>query len=90
MVYPLRAGQTREMRLPNGKIEKAGSQNGTFMLSNRDYGDEVDLRETMRIVKAVNYRGWINIDHHYARVSPRNSFTRCMKYIRENLDPIYM
>jgi hypothetical protein len=28
----------------HGKMEKAGSQNGTFMLSNRDYGDcEVDL-----------------------------------------------
>ena len=83
--------QTQEMRLPNGKIEEAGSQNGTFMLSNRDYGDgEVDLQGIMRIIKSVNYKGWINIDHHYARVSQRNSFERCMKYIRENLDPIYM
>ena len=83
--------QAEEMRLPNGKTEKAGSQNGTFMLSNRDYGDgEVDLQGIMRIIKSVNYQGWINIDHHYARVSPRNSFERCMKYIRANLDPIYM
>jgi len=82
--------QTAELRLPNGKIEKPGSQNGTFMLSNRDYGDgEVDLEGIMRIIKGVNYQGWINIDHHYARVSPRNSFERCMKYIRERLDPIY-
>ena len=82
--------QTQEMRLPNGKIEEAGSQNGTFMLSNRDYGDgEVDLQGIMRIIKAFNYKGWINIDHHYARISPRSSFERCMKYVRENLDPIY-
>ena len=82
--------QNLEMRLPNGKIEPAGSQNGTFMLGNRDYGDgEVDLRGIMRILKKVRYKGWINIDHHYARVSPRSSFDRCMTYIREKLNPIY-
>jgi inosose dehydratase len=82
--------QNSEMRLPNGKIEPAGSQNGTFMLGNRDYGDgEVDLRGIMRILKKVRYKGWINIDHHYARVSPRSSFDRCMTYIREKLNPIY-
>ena len=79
-----------DLRLPNGKIEKAGTHNATFMLGNRDYGDgEVDLVGIMRIVKASGYRGWINIDHHYARVSPRHSFERCMRYIREKLRPIY-
>jgi len=82
--------QTAEMRLPNGKIEPAGSQNGTFMLGNRDYGDgEVDLQGIMRILKKVRYKGWINIDHHYSRVSPHSSFERCMAYIRQKLDPIY-
>jgi len=82
--------QRDDMRLPNGKVEKAGSQNGTFMLGNRDYGDgEVDLQGIMRIIKNVKYKGWINIDHHYSRVSPRQSFDRCMKYIREKLNPIY-
>jgi inosose dehydratase len=82
--------QKEEMRLPNGKVEKAGSQNGTFMLGNRDYGDgEVPLQEIMRIIKTVKYKGWINIDHHYSRVSPRDSLTRCMKYIGEKLDRIY-
>jgi inosose dehydratase len=82
--------QKEDMRLANGLVEKAGSQNGTFMLGNRDYGDgEVDLQGIMRILKKVKYRGWINIDHHYAPVSPRHSFERCMKCIREKLDPIY-
>jgi len=82
--------QTREMRMPNGKVEPPGSQNGTFMLGNRDFGDgEVDLQGIMRILKKSSYKGWINIDHHYSRVSPRSSFERCMKYIREKLDPIY-
>ena len=55
----------------------------------RNGDGEVVLEEIMRIVKKVKYMGWINIDHHYARVSPRHSFDRCMKYIREKLDPIY-
>jgi inosose dehydratase len=82
--------QKEEMRLPNGAVEKAGSQNGTFMLGNRDFGDgEVPLQEIMKTIKSVKYKGWINIDHHYARVSPRDSLTRCMQYIREKLDRIY-
>ena len=51
--------QTAELRLPNGKAEKTGSQNGTFMLSNRDYGDgEVDLEGIMRIIRGINYKGF--------------------------------
>ena len=79
-----------DLRLPNGKIEKAGTHNATFMLSNVDYGDgEVDLQGIMRIIKKHNYKGWINLDHHYARASPRESYARCMKYVREKLQPIY-
>jgi len=79
-----------DLKLPNGKVEKAGSHNATFMLGNVDYGDgEVDLQGIMKIVGKRNYKGWINIDHHYAPVSPRHSFERCRKYIREKLEPIY-
>jgi sugar phosphate isomerase/epimerase len=82
--------QKEEMRLPNGKVEKAGSQNGTFMLGNRDYGDgEVDLTGIVRILKQVKYKGWFNMDHHYARVSPKQSLERSMNYIRAKIDPVY-
>jgi len=79
--------------VPNasGKIDKAGTHNATFMLSNKDYGHgEVDLRGIMRILKKVKYRGWINLDHHYASVSPRFNLGRCMDYVKEQLNPIYM
>ncbi len=79
-----------DLRLPNGKIEKAGAHNATFMLGNVDYGDgEVDLQGILRILKKRGYKGWINLDHHYARLSPRHSLERCMKYVREKLAPIY-
>jgi len=54
------------------------------------YGDgEVELEGIMRIVKGVGYKGWINLDLHYAPVSPRHSLGRCMEYIEKRLDPIY-
>ena len=80
----------QDIHVPKGRVEKAGTQNATFMLSNRDLGDgEVDFPELTRQLKRVNYKGWICVDHHYAAVSPRQSFTRTMKYIREKLQPIY-
>jgi sugar phosphate isomerase/epimerase len=79
-----------DVTLANGKIDKAGTHNATFMLSNQDYGDgEVDLQGILRILAQNKYKGWITIDHHYAAVSPLVSFQRCRKYIGEKLDPIY-
>ena len=80
----------QEMRLANGKVEPPGSQNGTFMLSNRDLGDgEIDFPHLTRQLKRVSYKGWIIVDDHYAPLGPREDFTRTMRYIREKLWPIY-
>jgi inosose dehydratase len=81
---------TRDLVLPNGKIEKAGTQEATFMLCNQDFGDgEVPLPTLTAILKKVRYRGWITIDHHYTPVSPLHSFRRCRQYITQRLEPIY-
>jgi inosose dehydratase len=80
----------QDVRSANGKVDKAATQNATFLLCNQDLGDgEVDFPSLHRILKQSGYKGWINIDHHFTPVSPRYSFTRCRKYIRERLEPIY-
>ncbi|MBM3737395.1 MAG: TIM barrel protein [Acidobacteria bacterium] len=74
----------------NGKVDKAGTHNATFMLCNQDLGDgEIDFRRLHRVLKKHRFRGWITIDHHYTPVSPKHSFTRCRTYIREKLEPVY-
>jgi inosose dehydratase len=79
-----------DLRLPNGKVEKAGTHNATFMLSNQDLGDGViDFPALHRILKRNRYRGWICIDHHYTPAGPRHSFARCRNYIRQKLEPVY-
>ena len=81
---------TQDLVLANGSVEKAGTQNATFMLCNQDYGDgEVDLKAILQVLKRVRFKGWITIDHHYTPVSPHHSFSRCRRYIRETLEPIY-
>jgi sugar phosphate isomerase/epimerase len=81
---------TEDLRLANGKVEKAGTHNATFMLSNQDLGDGViDFPALHRVLRRNRYRGWICIDHHYTPVSPRHSFTRCRSYIRGKLEPVY-
>ena len=44
---------------------------------------------THKILKKINYRGCICIDHHYTPVSPRHSFGQCREYIRTKLEHIY-
>jgi len=81
---------SKDVTLPNGKVDKAGTHNATFMLCNQDLGDgEIDFRVLHRVLKKNRFRGWITIDHHYTPVSPKHSFTRCRQYIREKLEPIY-
>ena len=80
----------QDLRLPNGKIERAGTPNATFMLSNRNLGEgEIDFIRLTRALKRVRYKGWIVVDDHYTPLGPREDFSRSMKYIRQKLQPIY-
>jgi len=81
---------TQDIVLPNGRILKAGSQQATFMNSIYDLGDgEIDFPRLTRILKRRHYKGWICVDLDHVRVSARDSFGRCRKYVREKLEPIY-
>lgn len=81
----------QDYHLANGKLAQAGTHNATFMLCNKDLGDGVlDFPALHRVLKRNSYQGWICVDHHYAPVSPKHSFTRCRQYIRDKLEPIYL
>jgi inosose dehydratase len=80
----------QDLRLPNGKVERAGTQNATFMLSNRNLGEgEINFMRLTRALRRVRYKGWIVVDDHYTPLGPREDFSRSMKYIRQKLQPIY-
>lgn len=75
---------------PNGKVLPKDSAEARFFPSIYDLGDgEVDFPGCHRVLKSVNYRGWICVDLDTARRGPRADFERCGEYVVNKLEPIY-
>ena len=56
-----------------------------------DLGDgEIDFPACHRVLKSMNYKGWICVDLDAARKGPRVSYERCGDYIVNQLEPIYL
>ena len=44
----------------------------------------------LRVLKSVDYRGWICVDLDTSRLGPLADFKRCGDYIVNKLEPIYL
>lgn len=76
---------------PNGKVFSKDSESARFFLSSYDLGDgQVDFPACHRVLKSIDYRGWICVDLDTARLSPQDDFHRCGAYIVRKLEPIYL
>jgi inosose dehydratase len=81
---------TADLTLGNGKTHPKDSQDAKFFSSIYDLGDgEVDFPACHRILKNMNYKGWICVDLDAARKGPRASYERCGAYVVSKLEPIY-
>jgi len=75
---------------PNGKVLAKDSEGARFFSSIYDLGDgEIDFPGCHRVLKSVNYHGWICVDLDTARIGPRADFERCGTYVVKKLEPIY-
>lgn len=75
---------------PNGKVHPKESKSAKFLSSIYDLGDgEIDFPALHRILKSVNFKGWLCVDLDTARQGPRRSYERCAQYIVDRLEPIY-
>jgi inosose dehydratase len=76
---------------PNGTVPPEDSPEERILSSIHDLGDgEIDFPACHRILKSVNYRGWICVDLDRAPLGPRADFERCGAYITKRLEPIYL
>lgn len=76
---------------PDGKVLPKESPQAKFLASIYDLGDgEVDFPGCHRVLKDVNYRGWICVDLDKARRGALTSYRRCGAYIVGVLQPIYL
>jgi sugar phosphate isomerase/epimerase len=61
-----------------------------FFESIYDLGDgDVDFPACHRILKQIEYRGWICVDNDRTRNGPRASYERCGCYVVDQLESIY-
>lgn len=82
---------TKDWVQPNGKVFPKESQEARFFNSSYDLGDGgVDFPACHRVLKSVDYRGWICVDLDTARLGPLADFRRCDAYIVNKLEPIYL
>ena len=76
---------------PNGKVLPKDSTSAGFFDSIYDLGDgEVNFPACHRVLKSIQYRGWICVDLDTARLGPRADYERCGAYIVKKLEPIYV
>ncbi len=81
---------TADLTLGNGKVHPKDSKNAKFFSSIYDLGDgEIDFPACHRILKDINFKGWICVDLDAARKGPRTSYERCGAYVVSKLEPIY-
>jgi inosose dehydratase len=76
---------------PNGTVFPKDSEMARFFNSSYDLGDgQVNFPACHRVLKSVDYRGWICVDLDTALLGPRADFHRCGSYIVNKLEPIYL
>ena len=76
---------------PDGTVVPKDPPNARFLNSIYDLGDgEIDFSGCHRILKGVEYRGWICVDLDSARLGPVADYERCGDYVVNKLQPIYM
>lgn len=82
---------TRDWAQPNGKVFPMDSDQARFFNSSYDLGDgQVNFPGCHRVLKSVDYRGWICVDLDAARLGPLVDFRLCGAYIVQKLEPIYL
>lgn len=74
-----------------GRVLPKDSEAAKFMWSSMDLGDgEIDFPGCHRVLKSVNYKGYICCDLDGTRFGPFADLHKCGAYIVKNLEPIYL
>ncbi|HXJ42853.1 MAG TPA: TIM barrel protein, partial [Bryobacteraceae bacterium] len=81
---------TGEFVEDNGKTYPKEHRTAKFLNSIYDLGDgAVDFPSIHKVLKEIQYKGWLCVDLDAARKGPRASYERCGQYVVSKLEPIY-
>jgi inosose dehydratase len=82
---------TGDWKQDNGRVLAKDSREAKFFNSIYDLGDgEIDFPSCHRVLKEIDFKGWICVDLDTARKGPRYSYDRCGEYVVKKLEPIYL
>jgi sugar phosphate isomerase/epimerase len=82
---------TQDLVEPGGRVIPKDAASARFLDSIYDLGDgAIDFPACHRVLKSVEYRGWICVDLDTARLGPRADYQRCGDYVVNTLQPIYL
>ncbi|HEX4807328.1 MAG TPA: sugar phosphate isomerase/epimerase [Bryobacteraceae bacterium] len=80
-----------DLQFANGRTLPKDSADARFFSSIYDLGmGDVNFPALHRILKSMEYKGWLCVDLDRARHGPRASYEACGKYIIDRLQPIYI
>jgi inosose dehydratase len=78
----------KDAKIPGGYSEEYAKFNTKDIY---DLGDgDIDFPACHRVLKSMNYKGWICVDLDTARNGPRASYERSGAYVVNKLEPIYL
>jgi inosose dehydratase len=61
-----------------------------YLTNTYDLGDgEIDFPACHKVLRSIQYKGWLCVDLDIARNGPRVSYERCGAYITKALEPVY-
>jgi inosose dehydratase len=52
-------------------------------------GGDIDFPGCHRVLKSIDFKGWLIVDLDIARKGPRASYERCAEYVVNRLEPVY-
>lgn len=82
--------KSRLMMADYKDARRAGLDPAHFVPNIFDLGDgEIDFPACHRVLRSIDYRGWLCVDLDIARNGPRASYQRCGAYIVRALEPVY-
>jgi sugar phosphate isomerase/epimerase len=82
--------KSRLMMADYKDAQRAGLDAAHFVPNTFDLGDgEIDFPACHRVLKSIDYQGWLCVDLDIARNGPRASYERCGAYVVRALEPVY-
>ena len=88
VVKTIEKHKSRLMLLDYKDAKKSGEK---FLDKIFDLGDgDVDFPGCHRVLKSINFKGWLCVDLDTARKGPRASYERCADYVVNKLESIYV